>query len=261
MSIAARTFSRSRRSMAALLYLAVPLSMALPMVTGAQVSSAAGVNPLPATAHALASITRYQVTITNSGGGRPGGTRPPGTPRPVPTGTPRRAPGGGRGFGFGAQAETLTVVKKGSLFEDYFVLKGKNQAGKTMVSEFIIYGTETCSKINGATKFTCQKATNQFLNDPTLAFAQGAGSSTVFTATSSKTVSGEVCAGYSYSFKMQNSSTTGIVYISQKTHLPCEQVSTVTQSFNGSTPFKRTSTIIWSNFNNAKLTVPAVPAA
>src|SRR5947209_244066 len=47
---------------------------------------AAGVDPLPAVAKALATVTSYQVTITTSaGGGRPprrSGTAPRGTPTP-----------------------------------------------------------------------------------------------------------------------------------------------------------------------------------
>ena len=239
-----------------LMIAALPLALFGGMAVPA--GHAAGVNPLPAVATALNGITSYQVVVTSSSNGafrRPtSGSRPPATPR---LGSGR---GLGLGFGFGNQSRTITAVRKNGLFEDHLVITGKDRAGKTTITNVLIYGSTVCRENSGAHSYTCQK-TSQFnyTLDPTAAFTQGAGSTT-FTGTASKTIGGHACNGYAYTNQSQFGTTKGTVYIAATTNLPCEQVQTTTRHIpNSSSTFTQTTTSVWSHFNDKSLSVPAIP--
>lgn len=249
---------RRRHSLRLCLFAVLPLG-ALALPAGASPARAAGVDPLPAVASALAHVTSYQVTTTSTTSAT--GRRPTGTPR---TG---RRPRRGTGFRFGAGPRTTTIVavRKGKLFEDYVVITGKDAAGKTTTTNLIVYGSRTCMRASGARSYTCRTTQSFFNLDPTVAFAQGAGSTT-FAPTSARTIGGQVCEGYSYQNVSQSATAKGVVYIARTTHLPCEQDATITRRFPGSSgsssggSFTQKSTTLWSHFNDRRLTVPAIPA-
>jgi hypothetical protein len=219
---------------------------------------AAGLNPLPAVAKALATVTSYQVVVTSASSGAP--RRPSGTPIP---GTRRGTrPGGGLGFfGFGRQTRTIVAVRKGALYEDYIVTKGTDRSGKPVTTGLIIYGNRVCTQAAGAHSYTCQTPTNQFAFslDPTVAFTEGAGSTT-FTRAGSKTVGGQACSGYAYLNQSPTVTGKGVIYLSAKTSLPCEQDASLTRHPSAGGTFTQTTTSIWSRFNDKSLTVPALPA-
>ena len=249
---------RRRRLVGVVSAMALPMALALP-ATGASTgtAAAAGVDPLPAVARALAHVTSSEVAITSSGSGfRGSGSR---STRP-PSGNRRRGTGF---FGRGSGTRTLVAVRKGSQFEDYVVFSGTNSSGKTVVNEIVIYGSKMCRRTNKSGPFTCQSASGRFnFNlDPTTAFEQSAGPA-VFTPVSAKTIAGQVCNGYSYVNKSQFGQASGVVYISRTTNLPCEQLATNTgRSPNGGGTFTQKSTYVWSRFNDRGLTVPAIPTS
>jgi hypothetical protein len=243
-----------RRSLRLALAVSLPLA-ALAPVWRVAAAQAAGVDPLPAVARALAHVRSYEVTITLSGSGARG-ARPPRTAR----GTRNR-----RGTGVfalrGMRTETVVAVRKGSVFEDYVVFKGTNSAGKPATMELIFYGTKVCRRSSGASSYTCSTMTGSFnFNpDPTQAFTEGAGATT-FAQAGTRTIAGQACEGYTY--RTADGSAHGIVYLSRATSLPCEQIATVTRRAptSGAT-FTQTSTILWSHFNDPALRVPAIPAS
>ncbi len=252
-----------RHRRAAALPLAVAALAAGAVVPRAQAARAATLDPLPAVARALTDVRSYQVTVTSSfNGARPFGTRP----RPRGTPTPGRGTGRGAGGGFfgrGAQNRTIIAVRKGGTFEDYVVYKGRDASGKAITTDVIVYGSKTCTRTGAATSYACQTTSNGYGIDPTAAFAAGAGSTT-FTQAASKTVGGQACAGYVYTNRSQAATATGVVYISGKTHLPCEQDATVTRKAptgSGTGSFTQKTTTVWSRFNDKRLTVPTIPAA
>lgn len=233
-------------------------------------AAAAGLDPLPAVAKALSSVTSYEVVVTTSTNGRPFR----GSGRPRPTSTPRAGRGqrSGRGralgFGFGPQTRTIIAVRKGNAFEDYVVVSRKTSTGKTTTMDLVTYGTKACTRASGAKTYTCRTMTNQFsFNfDPTTAFAQGAGSTT-FARTRAKTIDGQVCDGYSYANTSSAAIVRGVVYIAHATNLPCEQDDTTTRHIptgNGSSSgtssatFTLVSKYVWSHFDDKHLTVPSV---
>src|SRR5579864_3525031 len=116
--ISARPSAGPSRAWCALIAAMLPLAALA--LAGAPSASAAGIDPLPAVAQALSGVSRYQVTITFTTVGR--GRRPGGPPR---TGR-RPGRGAGLGFGFGSQTRTIVAVRKGIVFEDYIVIKGRN---------------------------------------------------------------------------------------------------------------------------------------
>jgi len=246
---------------------ALPLAVAAlavgAVVPRAQEATAATLDPLPAVARALTDVRSYQVTVTSSfNGARPFGTRP----RPRGTPVPGRGRGAGGGFfGRGAPNRTVIAVRKGGTFEDYAVYAGRDASGKAVTTDVIVYGAKTCTRTGGARSYACQTTSNGYGIDPTAAFAGGAGSTT-FTGAAAKTVGGQSCAGYAYTNKSQTATATGVVYISDKTHLPCEQDATVTRhvstgSGTGTASFTQKTATVWNRFNDKRLTVPAVPSA
>jgi hypothetical protein len=260
------TVMERHRPSGALFAAALPLAVAA-LAAGAVVPrplavGAATLDPLPAVARALTGVRSYQVTITSSfGGARPFGTRP----RPRGTPTPGRGRGTGRGgfFARGAQNRTIIAVRKDGTFEDYVVYRGRDASGKAITTDVIVYGAKTCTQTGGAKSYACQTTSNGYSIDPTAAFAAGAGATT-FTRAASKRVGGQVCAGYAYTNRSQAATATGVVYISGKTHLPCEQDATVTRKAptgSGTGSFTQKTTTVWSRFNDKRLTVPAVPSA
>src|SRR5689334_11884611 len=129
---------RVRPRQAAFLPLGALLCAVLPLAGVGQPAQAAGVDPLPAVARALAHVTSYQVTITTTtSNGRPRTGRPRSGAFP----TPRAGQRGGRGGGFGFRpgTQTLTAVRKSGGFEDYIVSRGKDFSGKTVTSQQIVY--------------------------------------------------------------------------------------------------------------------------
>lgn len=217
-------------------------------------AQAAAVDPLPAVARALAGVTSYQVVVTSSASG---------SGRPPRQGNNRGSGRGGRrglglGFGPGTRTETIVAVRKGSAFEDDVVTRGKDTSGKMVTREIVIYGSSVCTRASGASSYTCRQAQQSFNPDPTLAFEQGTGSAT-FTPTRATRIGGQTCDGYNYMNKLRNGTASGVVYISSRTNLPCEQVATTTRrAFSGGGTFTQRSTMVWSRFNDHGLKVPAI---
>lgn len=245
------------------LLLSTALSLAVMAQAGnARVAQAAGVNPLPAVAKALASVRSYQVTITSSFSGFPRSPRrgtptPGGGSRPTPTPGQRR----GRGFGRGPGTQTIVAVRKGNAFEDYIVSKSTGASGQSFTRETVVYGSKVCMRNNGKGAYSCQTMQQQFNFDPTTAFEQGAGSA-VFTPKGTAKIQGQSCNAYSYANKFQNGSASGLVYISRSTNLPCKQIATTTRrGFSGTGTFTQHQTIYWSHFNDRSLKVPAIPSS
>lgn len=239
--------------------MAATLPLALLVGAAAPPARAAAVNPLPAVAHALNGVTSYQVVVTSAPNGtlprRPTGTPPKNTQR----GTRRFS---GMGFGFGPQTRTIVAVRKNGLFEEHIIISGKDRTGKTTSTDILVYGSTFCSRAGSAHSYTCRKS-NQFNYslDPTSAFAQGAGSTTFSTA-GSRTIGGQVCNGYAYTNQSQYATAKGVVYISAKTNLPCEQDATMTRRApKGSASFTQKTTATWSRFNDKRLSVPSLPAS
>ena len=215
------------------------------------VAEASGVDPLPAVARALATVTSYEVTVTTP-------RRPGIAPTRRRTGQrPRRNVGPGAGLGFGD--ESITAVRKAGSLEEFYVFKGTNSAGKITITQYIVYGGTSCQRNGSSGKFTCQQASVPFLSDPTVAFEFGAGS-TIFANAPQKTVAGQRCRGFSYVNKGTTVSASGTIYVSIATNLPCRQVASITRkAFTGGGTFTRTSIYTWSHFNDSHLTIPPIP--
>jgi len=260
------------------LFLAVALSTAaLTQARATPAVHAAGVDPLPTVAAALAHVRSYEVLVTSSTTVT-GITRPPATRTPGPgTGQRRgRGPGRGLGFGRGTRTQTIIAIRKGNAFEDYVVTKGTGSNGKPATQELIFEGNTVCSRSNGTGSFSCQAAQQSFnFNpDPTSAFEGPAGSA-VFTPTKGQTINGQSCDGYTYMNKMQNGTASGVVYIGHSTHLPCKQIATNTRhgfggrngngsgsgNSNSNATFTQKSTYVWSHINDSHLKIPSVPTA
>ena len=240
-----------------LAYLPYAGALLLAVLPGAVSARAATVDPLPAVARALSGVRSYQVTITSSISGLPRSSKRPPSHRAGGQGRFRR--GAGLGFGRGG-TETIVAVRKGSSFEDHIVFKGAGSSGQPSTREIVIVGTRMCTRNNGKGAYSCQTMTRSFAFDPTTAFEQGAGSA-VFTPARAATIGGQVCAGYTYKNTLTNGTASGTVYISRATNLPCEQIATTTRrAFSGSGTFMQRMTILWSRYNDKRLTVPALPA-
>lgn len=245
----------------------------LMQATTTPVAQAAGVDPLPAVASALAHVRSYEVSVTTA-------TTVTGLTRPPATGTPRAGSGQRRGrgafrglrFGPGTGTQTIIAIRQGNAFEDYVVAKGTGSNGKPATQETIFSGNRICYRSNGKGSFSCQtmQQSFNFNPDPTAAFEGPAGSA-VFTPAKSKTIDGQSCDGYTYMNKLQNGTASGVVYIGHSTHLPCEQLATNVRhgfgrgnssgSSNSTATFTQKSTYIWSHFNDSHLKIPSVPAA
>jgi hypothetical protein len=241
---------------------------------------AAGVDPLPAVASALAHVQSYEVSVTSSTTVT-GMTRPPATRTPRAGTGQRRGRGSGRGLGFGpgARTQTIIAIRQGNAFEDYVVTKGTVN-GKAATQETIYSGTRVCTRSNGTGTFSCQTAQQgfNFNPDPTTAFEGPAGSA-VFTPTKAATIDGQSCDGFTYMNKLQNGTASGVVYIGHSTHLPCKQLATNvrhgfgfgrgngngsgnnTSNNNSNATITQKSTMLWSHFNDSHLKIPSIPAA
>jgi hypothetical protein len=208
---------------------------------------------------ALAGVKSYQATVTTTSSSFGGAN----------------SQSGARG-GTGSTA-TLTAVRSGSGFDQYIVSTTNSSYGKR-TTETIIAGGKTCTRTTATGPYTCRPTSAPVQGGPggtpggnggTRGGAGGFGArisgdpstalkGATFTAVGARAIGGQQCSGYAYKLTSARGSSSGTLYIAQKTSLPCEQTETTSrQSPTGSGAFTMQSTTIWSKFNDPSLKIPS----
>jgi hypothetical protein len=156
------------------------------------------------------------------------------------------------------------AVRQGTTFAFDALMTVRTAAGTSTTLEMVHTSAHTCIRQAPRAAWNClgtSAATSGALNMTPESLARtfglaGARAVPIGTAV----IQRQRCAGYRFSYAVMGLQAHGTLWLSMATRRPVQQTSVISLTTSGaSTPLVSTLTVIWSHWNDTKLTIPSVP--